>query len=62
MKQIGGGEGEKFVMIEVQGKYGSGIRMKIVVRGTEIESEVSELNEMTNRIRDRIASAPKYTT
>lgn len=58
MRQVDGGD--KFVTLEVRGKYGAGLNMKIVVRGTQIESEVAELDEIARRMRDRIASAPKY--
>jgi hypothetical protein len=60
LRQVGGGEGHKFVIIEARGKYGSGINMKVVVRGTKIESEAAELELIKKRMRDRIAAAPKF--
>lgn len=57
---MGGGAGQKFVIIEAKGKYGSGIHMKIVVRGTKIDSEFAELEKITKWMKDRIANAPTY--
>lgn len=59
LKQVGGGLDQKFVIIEVRGKYGSGINLKIIVRGTKIESEFEELQKEQNEKRKKIAEAPQ---
>lgn len=62
MKLVEGGEGHKYIVIEIQGKKGYGFQMKIFVRGKEIQSEANELRVKLDEIRKNIASvAEKYS-
>lgn len=49
-----GGTGQRFITIEVQGKKGYGINMRVVVRGKEIETEVKELQDVMNDVREKM--------